>query len=278
MRPNNNEAPHSQLQARRHASIYERARRDGIVKVAELAEELGVADMTIRRDLEALERQGLVERIHGGAIVNDRVGLEPLYEQKSALRQAEKRAIGRLAATLIKEGDTVFVNSGSTTVQFIEHLDVAGVKIITNNPLVPIHARSEKLEIHLTGGELRRESLTLVGDTAQRAVRRVFANKAVIGVDGFSIRHGLTNPTQAEAWLNRLMIKMTHGEVILVADSSKVGKVANFLTAPISAVATIVTDEGMDARFVEEFQRMGIRVLLARVEEQDERQARPSLT
>ncbi|MFA6507337.1 MAG: DeoR/GlpR family DNA-binding transcription regulator [Treponemataceae bacterium] len=260
------DAAHGQLPAKRHAEIYELARRNGIVKVADLAESLGVTEMTIRRDLEVLERKGLVERIHGGAIINARVGLEPLYVQKSALHLAEKQAIGRLATTLIEDGDTVFVNSGSTTIQFLEQLD-ARVKVITNNPLAPLHVRSDKIDVLITGGELRRESLTLVGETAQHVVRQVFANKAVIGVDGFSIRHGLTNPTQAESYINRLMIKMTHGEVILVADSSKAGKVANFLTVPIKAVTTIVTDDRIDERLAEEFRKIGIRVLLAGAEE-----------
>lgn len=255
---------YSQMPAARQAEIYAMAQKKGVVKVAELAEQLGVTEMTIRRDLEVLEHKGLVERAHGHAICNNHIGLEPVYAQKSALHQREKIAIGRLAAGLIEKGDTVFVNSGSTTIQFLEHLDMS-VKVITNNPLAPLHIRSPQVETILTGGELRLESLTFVGELAVRSVREVIASKAVVGVDGFSIRYGLTNPTQAESWVNRLMIKRTHGEVILVADSSKLGKVANFQTAPISAVNTIVTDGAMDPASVEEFNRLGIKVLLADV-------------
>lgn len=257
------ETGHNQIPANRQDSIYRLAKERRVVKVAELAELLGVTEMTIRRDLEALERKGLLERTHGGAVYNDRVGLELLYEQKSNLHQAEKEAIGKLAASLIEEGDTVFLNSGSTIIQVIQHLDTGRVKVITNNPLVPLNVRSDKLEVYITGGELRRESFTLVGETAMYSIRQVYANKAVIGIDGFSLRNGLTNTIQAESWLNRLMIHRTHGEVILVADSSKVGKVTNFLTSSISAVSTIVTDEGLDAQYVEEFGRIGIRVLRA---------------
>ena len=252
----------AQVPAERQAQIYALARQKGVVRVAELSELLGVTEMTIRRDLQVLERKGLVERAHGHAICNDHVGLEPVYSQKSALRQDEKTAIGKLAASLIGEGDTVFVNSGSTTIRFLEFLD-CGAKIITNNPLAPMYIRSPKLEVLLTGGELRRESLTLVGESAILTIGRAFATKAVIGVDGFSIRYGLTSPTQAESWVNRLMIRRTRGEVILVADSSKLGKVANFQAAPISAVNTIVTDSSMDPANVAEFTRLGIKVLLA---------------
>lgn len=253
---------YTQMPAARQAAIYALAQQKGVVKVADLAEEFGVTEMTIRRDLEVLERKGLLERAHGHAIYNAHIGLEPLYVQKSALHQAEKAAIGRLAASLINRGDTVFVNSGSTTIQFLEQLDI-DAKIVTNNPLAPIHIRSSKLEVYLTGGELRQESLTLVGESTVRSIKEIIANKAVVGVDGFSIRYGLTNPTQAESWVNRLMVRRTHGEVILVADSSKLGRVANFQTAPISAVNTIVTDSSMDPANVAEFKRLGIRVLIA---------------
>lgn len=256
---------YTQMPAARQAAIYALAQQKGVVKVADLAEEFGVTEMTIRRDLEVLERKGLLERAHGHAICNAHIGLEPLYVQKSALHQGEKAAIGRLAASLINRGDTVFVNSGSTTIQFLEQLDI-DAKIVTNNPLAPIHIRSPKLEVYLTGGELRQESLTLVGESTIRSIKEIIANKAVVGVDGFSIRYGLTNPTQAESWVNRLMVKRTHGEVILVADSSKLGRVANFQTAPISAVNTIVTDSAMDPANVAEFKRLGIRVLIADVD------------
>jgi len=247
----------------RQAAIYALAKQKGGVKVAELAESLNVTEMTIRRDLELLEGKGLIERIHGGAIYNDRIGLEPQFEQKSALRQEEKRAIGALAASLVEEGDMVFVNSGSTTIEFLKQLSAPRVKVITNNPLAPVHVRSESVNVTMTGGEIRRESFTLVGELAVRAIKGVYANKAVIGIDGFSIKYGLTNATQAEAWINRLMITNTHGSVILVADSSKLGRVANFKTAPLSAVSVIVTDWGIDPANLEEFDRLGIKVLAA---------------
>jgi len=249
----------------RQAAIYAQARQAGSVKVAELAESLAVTEMTIRRDLELLEGKGLIERIHGGAIYSHKVGLEPQFAQKSALMQEEKRAIGRLSATLVEEGDVVFVNSGSTTIEFLKQLDVPGVKIITNNPLAPVHVHSESVNVTLTGGEIRRESFTLVGELAVKAVKGVYANKAVIGIDGFSIKYGLTNATQAESWINRLMITNTHGSVILVADSSKLGRVANFRTAPMAAVSVIVTDSRIDPANIAEFDRLGIRVLAAPV-------------
>lgn len=262
-RMTNNDGATNQGPQQRQATIYSLARQKGVIRVAELSELLGVTEMTIRRDLELLEKKGLIERTHGGAIYNDKIGLEPQFAQKSALRQAEKRAIGQLAASLIEEGDTIFVNSGSTTIEFLKQLNTPRVKVITNNPLAPIHINSETLSVILTGGEMRRESFTLVGELAIKAIKSVYANKAIIGIDGFSIKYGITNSTQAESWINRLMIMNTHGAVILVADSSKLGRVANFKTAPMSAVSILVTDSGMDTANVAEFERLGIKVMIA---------------
>ena len=165
------------LPANRHAAIVRIIKEKGIVRVSELSSILKVAEMTIRRDLETLEKKGLLERTHGGAVYSDHVSLEPLYSQKSRIRQEEKRAIGKLAASLLREGDTVFVNSGSTTLEFLRCLSMRDVKVITNNPWAPTEVRSEGIEVLMTGGELRRESFTLVGEIAAQTVRGVFGTK-----------------------------------------------------------------------------------------------------
>jgi DeoR family fructose operon transcriptional repressor len=253
------------IPAKRQSLILELLRENGVVQVNELSARFAVTEMTIRRDLEAMERQGLAERTHGGAVSTSRIRFEPPISQKSALCQAEKEAIGKLAASLIENDDTVFVNSGTTTLQFLHALSVPRVKIVTNNPWAPIEMLSHEGELIMTGGELRRESFTLVGENASATVKQIFGTKAIIGVDGLSIKHGLTNPVQAEALLNRLMIEQTHGEVIVVADSTKIGRVSNFLTAPISDITILVTDDGLEPHYLEEFKRIGLKVLIAAV-------------
>ena len=253
----------SGIPAKRQNQIYQLLKDKGIVQVGELAALLDVAEMTVRRDLEALEKKGLAERTHGGAIFNDHMRAEPHIAQKRAVHREEKAAIGALAATLIEPGDTVFVNSGSTTLEFLRRLDVPGVKVVTNSPWAPLEVPSTQVEVIVIGGELRRESFSIVGDSATQMVRQVFATKAVLGVDGISALHGVMNPIQAEAGLNRLMIEQTHGEVIIVADSSKIGRISNFLTAPINAIDTIVTDDGIDPDYLEELRNQDIRVLIA---------------
>ncbi|MEN6598907.1 MAG: DeoR/GlpR family DNA-binding transcription regulator [Rectinema sp.] len=247
----------------RQAFIYTQIQKNGAARVSELAEALNVTEMTVRRDLEILERKGMIERTHGGAILNSRIGLEPRFAQKSSLFLAEKQAIGKAAALLIEEGDTIFVNSGTTTIEFLKNLKTNNVHVITNNPMAPINTLSENVHITMTGGEIRRESFTLVGELAIKALKNVYASKAVISVDGFSIKHGLTNAVENEAWINRLMIMRTHGMVILVADSSKLGKVAAFKLADITSVSVIVTDQNISATSLEEFDQIGIKVITA---------------
>jgi len=247
----------------RQAFIYAEIHKNGAVRVSELSEALKVTEMTVRRDLEILEHKGMIERTHGGAILNNRIGLEPKFAQKSSLFLPEKQAIGKAAASLIEEGDTIFVNSGTTTIEFLKNLKTNNVNVITNNPMAPINILSENVHITLTGGEIRRESFTLLGELAIKAIKNVYATKAVIGVDGFSIKNGLTNSVQNEAWINRLMIMRTHGMVILVADSSKLGKIAAFKIVDITSVSVIVTDSHINPANLEEFDQMGIKVITA---------------
>jgi len=249
----------------RQVFIYSLIQKNGAIRVSELSEALKVTEMTVRRDLEILERKGLIERTHGGAILNNRIGLEPKFAQKSSIFLPEKQAIGKTAASLIEEGDTIFVNSGTTTIEFLKNLKTNNVNVITNNPMAPINILSENVHITMTGGEIRRESFTLLGELAIKAIKNVYATKAVIGVDGFSIKHGITNSVQNEAWINRFMIMRTHGMVILVADSSKLGKVAAFKIADISAVSVIVTDSHIRDSDIEEFSQMGIKIITASI-------------
>ncbi len=248
----------------RQAFIYSLIQKNGAIRVSEISEALKVTEMTVRRDLEILERKGLIERTHGGAILNNRIGLEPKFAQKSSIFLPEKQAIGKIAASLIEEGDTILsIRNDPSGV--LQNLKTNNVNVITNNPMAPINILSENVHITMTGGEIRRESFTLLGELAIKAIKNVYATKAVIGVDGFSIKHGITNSVQNEAWINRFMIMRTHGMVILVADSSKLGKVAAFRIADISAVSLIVTDSHIRDIDIEEFSQMGIKVITASI-------------
>ncbi len=253
------------IPAKRREIICDIARKDGVVRIKDLSEKLKVTQMTVHRDLEILEKQGFLERTHGGAIFSHRTDFEPLYVQKKEKNILQKEEIGKMAASLIKEGDTIFMNSGSSTLSFIRNLSCDGVKIITNNPLVSVETIPNNLEIFLTGGLLRKESFSLVGESALRDIREVYASKAIIGTDGISMKYGLTISVRSEAILNSLMIAQTHGPVIILADSTKFGNVSSFVFSFIKEINDVVTDDGLDDMYIEEFEKAGVNVHLVKI-------------
>ncbi|HSF79613.1 MAG TPA: DeoR/GlpR family DNA-binding transcription regulator [Anaerolineales bacterium] len=218
-----------------------------IVATAELCELLEVSEATVRRDLEWLEEQGLVERTHGGAILNERVNLEQEYQQRAQRFPEAKRRIGALAASLINNGDIVFINSGTTTTQLIRQIPVhADSTIITNNLVAALEIGEVNYELLLLGGSFQPRSNSVAGRFAINNLSQVYATKAFIGVDGFSLKHGYTVPSNAEAEVVHLMLERTQGEVYVVADHSKWGVVSNFEIAPIDRIKYLITDDGLD--------------------------------
>jgi DeoR/GlpR family transcriptional regulator of sugar metabolism len=212
-----------------------------------LSQLLDVSEATIRRDLEWMETEGILTRTHGGAILNERIPFEPEYKQRALRFPEEKRAIGAAAAAMIEDGDIVFINSGTTTSQVIHHIHGgAEISVITNNISAAIEIGQAGFEILLLGGAFQPKSNSVAGSYAISNLSQVYADKAFIGVDGFTLRHGFTVPTSAEAEIVRLMIERTHGPVTVVADHSKWGAVSNFEIARIDEVHRVVTDAGLD--------------------------------
>jgi len=253
----------SLIPADRQKRIYNLLREQGVVKVNDISKLLGVSELTIRRDLDLLEKKEILERTHGGAIYNQRMPIEPLYEQKHKLHKEEKKKIGRYAAELIEEGDTILINSGSTTLEVIHNLRNKSVRVITNNLGAVFEAGESKIELLMPGGLFRVQSNSLVGDFTQILLKRVYGSKAIIGVDGVSIKYGLTTPILEEAEVANNMIESTVGEVIVVADHSKLGVVSNFVSAPMKKVNILVTDDKIDDEYRNSLEKIGIRVVIA---------------
>jgi DeoR family fructose operon transcriptional repressor len=248
----------------RRNRIYKTIQANGTVSVASLSKLLSVSEMTIRRDLEQMEMEGLLERTHGGAIISQRIHLEPLYSEKHRAHPAEKRAIGQTAASFVHDNETVLINSGSTTLQLFHHLaGKTNVKVITSNMNAFLEAQGSGIELILTGGTYRPQSNSMVGPLAMLSLAQVNASKCFIGVDGVSLKYGVTTPNMQEAEVARMMIERTRGEVIVLADHSKFGVVADFLTAPLEKIDILITDAGMHPEAVENLQAAGIRVLTA---------------
>jgi DeoR family fructose operon transcriptional repressor len=234
-----------------------------VVRVSALSEQMGVSEVTIRRDLEVLERRGLLERTHGGAIVTQRMHAEPDYVEAISSNPEEKRLIGQAAAGLVEPGDAVYLNGGTTTLQVFRALRVPGVKVITNHVGMALETRSTDVELLLLGGHYRAPSHSVVGPFATDALRRTHATKAFIGVEGIGVTSGLTTPAAAEAEIARVMIEQTRGRVIVVADRSKIGTVADFVVAPLEAVDALVVDDGIDADYRDRLVEAGVEVIVA---------------
>lgn len=222
-----------------------------------------MSEVTIRRDLEALERRGLLERTHGGAVLSHRLRSEPAYVEAISSNPEEKRLIGRTAAELVEPGDAVYLNGGTTTLQVFRHLRVPGVKVITNHVGMALEAVDQDVELLLLGGHYRAPSNSVVGPFATDALRRTHATKAFIGVEGISLGSGLTTPVAAEAEIARVMIEQTRGRVIVVADHSKIGTVADFVIAPLDQVDALVSDPGIGEEVREQLSEAGLDVVLA---------------
>ncbi|MEW6241468.1 MAG: DeoR/GlpR family DNA-binding transcription regulator [Chloroflexota bacterium] len=252
------------IPAQRRERIQEYLAVHQIVRTADLCEMLDTSEATVRRDLEWMEQEGILERTHGGAILNQRMTFESEYLQRAQKNPEEKRNIAALAASLLEDGDIVFINSGTTTTQVICNIRRdAGISVFTNNLYAALEAGDAGFHNYLIGGEFQPRSNSLAGRFAIENLRQVYANKAIIGVDGISLKHGCTVPSNAEAEVVRLMIERTKGKIIIVADHSKWGVVSNFQIAGIDEIDQLVTDEAIDSSALESLTEHGVESLIA---------------
>jgi len=188
------------IPAQRRERIQEYLAIHKIVPSVELSGMLDVSEATIRRDLEWMEGEGILTRTHGGAILNQRLQLEAAYQQRAQRNVEEKRLIGALAATLIEDGDMVFINSGSTTTQLIRNIrGGTGITVITNNLIAALESGDTGFEIVLVGGSFQPMSNAIAGRFAIENISSLYANKAFIGVDGITLKHCFTVPAVVEA-------------------------------------------------------------------------------
>jgi DeoR/GlpR family transcriptional regulator of sugar metabolism len=254
------------IPAQRRERIQEYLAVHQIARTIDLMDLLETSEATVRRDLEWMETEGILERTHGGAILNQRLTAEPEYLQRVQKNPEEKRGIGMLAADLIEPGDIVFINSGTTTTQVIHHIrGGAGISVFTNNMNAALEMGDPGFQLNLLGGEYQPRSRSSAGRFAIEGLRQVYANKCILGMDGVSLKHGCTVPTNPEAEIVRKMIERTRGQVIITADHSKWGVVSNFEVAMIDEIDKLVTDEGVDPSAVDSLSEHSVECLTAAV-------------
>ena len=244
------------LAEQRRALILDEVRRRGGVRVNELTRRLNVSDMTVRRDLDALARQGVVEKVHGGAVpVVEASSHEPGFEAKSGLELGAKEAIARAAAELVPPGSAIALAGGTTAFALAHHLlDVPDLTVVTNSVRVADVFQSAQRRpgpgssdgsatVVITGG-VRTPSETLVGPVADRAIQSLHFDLLFLGVHGISVEAGLSTPNLAEAETNRQFVRSAR-RVVVIADHTKWGTVGLSSFASLEDVDTLVTDAGI---------------------------------
>jgi len=251
------------LPAERRRLILAELSNTGAVRVDELGRSFDVSEMTVRRDLDAMEAEGLLERTHGGAIALKPVTGERRYRDKDEENREAKEAIGRLAAEMVGENETVLVNSGSTTRYVIRYLAPRkDLRIITNNLAAVADLPDDtEAEILLLGGRFRTASGCVVGDWAVKQLENLSPSRAILGADGISLKEGLSSPIPEEAALTRLMIERTRGPVTVVADAAKIGKICGFRIVSLSEISELVTDAEAEDHWVKDFAAIGVKIV-----------------
>ncbi len=219
----------------------------GAVSVAELCERFGVSDMTIRRDLSILEATSLLRRIHGGAVSARGRSYEPPVLTRVHEAPAAKRAIGRLAASLVHEGDSIALDIGTTTLEMARHLTrMRDITVLTNSlAIVNLLIDQPGIRLMLCGGIVRPGEHSLIGPVAEDTFSRFFVDKAFIGIGGVDLVAGLTEYNLEDAQVKRCMIQNSQ-RCILLSDSRKFGHKTFASVAPLAEVDEIVTDDQLD--------------------------------
>jgi len=237
------------------------------VTAASLMESLDVTAATIRRDLAALEREGVLVRSHGGAVSRTlSTNFQLSYEALLRRKREEKEAIAREAERLILDGDTIFLEGSSTVYLVVQHLLRRNrLTVVTNSP--PILAQlqhSPGISVMCTGGDLEKDTFYLSGTWTQRALSEIRVDKAILGVSALDTEYGISTSRQAEAEVKRLVGKAAKVRIAL-ADHSKFGKQNFAHVGPVTDVDVLITDSGSDAVVLSDIRKMGLQVVVAQV-------------
>jgi DeoR/GlpR family transcriptional regulator of sugar metabolism len=257
--------------AERRQLILEMVRANGAVSLRELARVVQTSEVTVRRDVRALEAEGLLDRRHGGAVLPGGLSREPGYPQKTHLAAAEKSAIADLAASMVAEGDAIVVGAGTTTQELARRLArIPGLTVVTNSLLVAqALAHANRVEVVMTGGTLRGSNYALVGSGAEQSLQGLRVTRAFISGSGLTAERGLSTTNMLSASVDRALVGAA-AEVVVLADHGKLGSDTMFQTVGTESIACLVTDEQagiseVSARELDALADRGVQVCVAPV-------------
>jgi len=251
------------LSEERRRETLELLRIEGRVLVRELAKRFRTSLITIRKDLESLHHQGLIERTHGGALpVRTGALQDQSLQEKVRLHRQEKARIANAAVRMIRPGQVIILDSGTTTTAIARGCrQIRNLTVVTNGTNIAAELAGSEVEVILTGGSLRKNSFSLVGPLAEESLRKLSADLLFLAVDGFDVGYGLTTPNQLEARVNRAMAEAAR-RTIVVCDSSKFGRRSLSLIMPISAVHETITDRNIPKRDLKSLREAEVEVTI----------------
>ena len=249
----------------RRNQITDMINRQRTVKNAELMDRFNISIETVRRDLEYLEKQGILRRVYGGAVLNAPLGSEPEYASRSMTQQQEKLAIAEAAAKLVSPGDCIYLGVGTTVQAMAQSLRTVGELTVFTNALRTAVELSETPDctVILPGGQLRAKELTLSGFPAEDNFSHFNLDKAFIGIGGID-REGVTDFHVGEARIHRQLIRSARQSIVL-ADSGKLGMRAMTNVCSLKEIDIVVTDSNAPAALLRVLERAGVRVIVAQV-------------
>ena len=251
------------LNEERRREILQLLGRDGRVLVKDLSARFRTSQITIRKDLEILQGRGLVHRTHGGALTPPTGALNDLsVQEKEKMHRAEKIRIAQAAVRMVEEGQSVLLDSGTTTLAIARGLRAfRNLTVITNAVNIAAELANSDVEVILTGGTVRKNSFSLVGPLAEETLRQLSADVLFLGVDGFDTRLGLSTPNLQEAKVNRVMVGISR-KVVAVCDSSKFGRRSlSSIVAP-NAIHQVITDKKISKLDQQNLKDFGVQVTL----------------
>ncbi|MFL7813403.1 MAG: DeoR/GlpR family DNA-binding transcription regulator [Anaerolineales bacterium] len=248
--------------------ILEHIAEHGTITIQEICDMFDISDMTARRDLNELNRKGLLRRIHGGAVANLGRSYEPPFQTRSSKNEIRKKVIGKKAAELIFDGDSVSFDVGTTTLEVARQLqDKRNLTVVTNclqiaNLLVGSLSLEVNARLIITGGIVRPRELSMIGSIPKEVYSNYHTDKAFIGIGGVSLENGLTEYNIEDSEIKKVLFENSLQKIV-VADSTKFGVTTFNSVGPLEAIDTIVTDSDAPPLMVETIRNLGIEVLLA---------------
>jgi DeoR family fructose operon transcriptional repressor len=245
----------------RKDQILELITRKGRITVDELIEKFKVSGATIRRDLEFLERQGLITRAHGGAMSKSRVSLEPDFLEEKEKFLEEKKRIGQEAVKLIEEGEVIFLEASTTVLELARNLkDKRNLTVVTNSLDIACELEENRgIDLILIGGNLKRRTHALIGSLAETTLSQMRLDKAFVGISALDISYGITMPTIEEAKTRKDIIKASN-KVVALCDHSKFGKQNFAYVGPLESIDILITDKEIPDEMRKEVERKGVEV------------------